>query len=196
MKYLVLSICLILSAGCMQSYSQETDIAFGLTAFIDEDTGDGAFKNRLYRQIKREFDLIHDSGWIDFIIYEGVRENLQAWKGLFKGEFLAVVDIIDRQWVVDRPFKIPFFLNVYQNNYRLEAFIKLYYKNTDNPVAVKKIDVSVKGPKVFQILENNPHDGGLLLSNSRRILSETEAERKFAERISRDLFELMKSNEG
>jgi hypothetical protein len=103
------------------------------------------------------------------------------------GMYILEVEITRSYWNISQAFEIPFLLYVFTNNYNIEAMVKIKRRDEENPRLIKRYDVQADGPQVFQIIDRDPHAGGLMVSYTDQMRLEKHAERKLAEKLSKDL---------
>lgn len=196
MKSIFWYLWLILLINPCLIFSQATAPDFNVIVHLDRDDAQSTLLDRLHRQFSREFELKYKDRQARLIFHEVPFEDSESWIDPLQGNFLAIIDITQHDWTVNRSFMVPFVFNIYQNNFKLDAFVKLYHQNNNNPILIKRFEVKVKGPKAYQLLESNPHDGDLVIPYSKRIYLENKAEKKFTKKVTKEIFKAMKKAEG
>jgi len=98
------------------------------------------------------------------------------------------IEILRMRWEIQRRFQIPLIFFMYCNNYNIEVICRIYRYGETEPAKLRNILVSNTGAQVYQLFENNPHDGGLVIAHGRQVTLENETEDKLAKTISKELY--------
>jgi len=152
--------------------------------------------DKISQQFVKELEIKAKGRRLSINIYKDSREDFEFWLDSLSSRFYTIIEISTSRWMVDRSLKIPFVFNIYRNNFKLEAFVKLYRRGINIPILINSFNVKVNGPRVYQLLRNDPHDGSLIISNSRRILYEEQAIKKIIRQVSNEVYDSMKEYGG
>ena len=151
--------------------------------------------NEIAESFYRELELLSQDNPVSVTVYTGDKP-FSANNVYSTGTYTVELEIIKSDWGIELYFEIPFVFFVYHNNYEIEAIFRVYHEGESNPETVKRYRVSNNGPKILQLLEKNPHDGGLQIPYSRRVSLEKATRDDLVEIISRDLMDTIKKNRG
>ncbi|MCP4581904.1 MAG: hypothetical protein GY839_09810 [candidate division Zixibacteria bacterium] len=186
---------LLLGLAETNAQEMESDLTIGqdldIIAFIEPPQHFKDISSRLARMFVRELELVSEGRPLDIKFYSGTQAEFNSWIENENCRYTVSLEIIKRGWSVDHSFQVPFVFHIYRNNFKLGAVLKLHRQGIPQPVLLKKYNVKVGGPRVYQILANNPQDGGLMIPYSQRAIKETKAEEKFISRLSKDIYKTM-----
>jgi len=189
MKSITWLILLVLIAGTCQVDSQTPAPDIDIIAYINQDKYEPDFLSRISRLFSRHLQKYFQNEQVQINTIAGSHNDFDHWDVSLDNSFVVLIDVTERHWVVEQPFlKIPLVFNIYKNNFKLGALVKLYHKNKNNPIMIKNLQVKIDGSTSYQILRNNPHDGALYLSQGRRILCEDKAEEKLIQLVSDEMY--------
>jgi len=147
--------------------------------------------DRLSRRLRKELEKVSKAQAPDIKFLEGPSDELKRWTANQSCRYMALIEITRHAWTIDHPFRFPFLFHVFRNNFKMEGSVKLYYRGNDTPVLMKDYRISIGGPRVYQILTQNPNDGGLSIPHGRRMQFENEAEAKFINKAAKEIYKTM-----
>jgi hypothetical protein len=186
---------MILWVGQAGAQENNTDFTIGhsndIIAFIVPLQNYDNMSSRLAGMFVRQLEMVSEGQPLDIEFYSGSQADFKSRAESANSRYFVSLEIIKRGWSIDHAFQVPFVLHVYRNNFRLEAVLKLYRHGVAKPILLKKYHVKAGGPRVYQLLANNPHDGGLMIPYGQRAIKETKAEEEFINRMSKDIYRTM-----
>lgn len=183
--------------GCpCQVVSQAPVPDIDIIAYINQDKCGLDFLSRIERLLSRNLQKHYQDKQVQIKVISGSDDDFNHWDVSLINNFVVLIDITKRRWIVEKSsLKIPLIFNTYKNNFNLEALVRLYQKNKNNPILIKNLQVKINGSKSSQILRNNPHDGALYLSQGKRILCENKAEEELVQLVSDEIYKSGKIGE-
>ena len=188
-------IIILIAATVASAQNVETGSAANrgtdIIAFIEPPQLFSELSPRLARLFVRELDLVSNGQSLDVKFYDGPQADFKDWANNQDCRYMVSVEIIKRGWFIDRSFQVPFLFHIYRNNFKLRALLKLYRQGVTKPILLKEYEIKVGGPRVYQIIESNPQDGGLMIPYSRRAVKESRAEKELAAKLSKDIYKTM-----
>jgi len=196
MRIIFGSVLLVLFANPFSALCQTIPSNVDIVACFDLKEDQNNLIDRISQQFVRELELKSKGRRVSIHIYDGSREDFDFWLDSLSSRFYTIIEVSPGSWVVNRLFNIPFVFNVYQNKFKLEAFVKLYRRGIKIPILLDRFKIKVNGSRVYQLLRNDPHDGSLVVSNSKRILYEEKAEKELVQRVSKEVYNSMKEYGG
>jgi len=147
--------------------------------------------DRLSRRLRKELERVSEGRAQDIMFFEGSSNDLMRRAANQNCRYVALVEIVEHAWTIDHPFQFPFLFHIFRNNFKMVGSVKLYRQGNDRPVLMKDYEISIGGPKVYQILAQNPHDGGLSIPYGRQKQLENEAEVKFINKAAKEIYKTM-----
>lgn len=189
-------VCLLIAVISCITYSQNLTSGLDIIACFNIDEEQNNTIERISREFSRELELKYKNSQLAICVFDGTKNEFNYWTDTLNSRFYAVIDIKPGRWEVNRRFMLPFILNVYRNNFKIEAFVKLFRRGVKNPLLVKNIKAEKSGHNVFQLLADNPHDGNLVASAGEKIRREEQTETELIRKISKDIFDVMKEYGG
>ena len=195
MSRIVAFIAFLLGAGILIAGSNDlapaksTAIDINITgAIFQTDNGDD-YLSRMAQRFSREFELKNNYWPINMSINSKDGANREILSDSAGVQYYIEAEIIEHEWKVSRSFQVPFVFFVYHNNFNLQAIFRIYQPGNQHPVFLKKYKVTSSGPRVMQVFENNPHDGGLMVNHGQRQELEAKAENKLVKKMINDLYQ-------
>jgi hypothetical protein len=168
--------------------SQTNDINIAAVFFQTEPADDCLGRIAQRCQLELELKDKDSEQPIKLNVYPAEQTDPQVLKSDPRNQYYIETEITERRWKVSRSFQIPFMFFVYHKSFNIQAIFRVYRQGSDRPVIVRKYKIHSSGPRVVQIFENNPQDGGLMVTHGQRLELEQKAENKLAKNMINDLY--------
>jgi hypothetical protein len=194
MSRIVAFIAFLFSAGILIAGSNDlipdksSAIDINITGTIFQTDHGDDYLSRITQMFSQELELKNNYWPINMNIYPADGANREVLSDSAGVQYYIEAEIIKHEWKVSRSFQIPFIFFVYHNSFNLQAVFRIYQPGNQHPVFLKKYRVTSSGPRVMQMFENNPHDGGLMVDHGRRQELESKAENKLVKKMINDLY--------
>lgn len=162
-----------------------------IVAFIDFPQIYGDPTDRLALRLREELEKVSGGRAQDIIFFSGCSDKFKSWMAKQNCRYAALIEITEHAWGIEHPFQIPFVFHIFRNNFKINSSVKLYRQGNIKPVLMKDYNISIGGPRVYQIIAQNRHDGGLSISHGRRMLLENQAEEKLIGKVATEIYKTM-----
>jgi hypothetical protein len=147
--------------------------------------------DQLAQLLRKELENVSAGQVQDIEFFKGPADEFKSWAVNHDSRYAASIEITEHAWKVDHQFQLPFVFHVFRNNFNMKGSVKLYRHGNAKPILMKDYKISIGGPRVYQVVIQNPHDGGLSIPYSRRMQLENEAEGKFINKAAKEIFQTM-----
>jgi len=197
MRALLACLLIIIILFAFESPAQETrsghelDQPGTIVAFIEFPQIYGDPADRLALRLSKEMEIISGGRAQNIIFYNGRSADFKSWAAGQNCRYAALIEITEHAWGIEHSFQIPFVFHIFRNNFKINSSVKLYRQGNIRPVLMENYDISIGGPRVYQVIAQNRHDGGLSVSHGQRMLLESQAEEKLISKVAKEIYKTM-----
>jgi hypothetical protein len=162
-----------------------------IVAFIEFPQIYGDPTDRLAVSLRKELEKVSSGRAQNITFFNGRMDEFEGWIAKQHCRYATLIEITEHAWSIDHPFQIPFAFHIFRNNFKINSTVKLYRQGNIEPILMKDYSISIGGPRVYQIISQNRHDGGLAISHGRRIILENQAEEILISKVAKEIYKTM-----